>query len=129
MGWHATNIQILHLCALPYSVCLSTAGLGLGNVIGSCTSVVSYFTMFADASGFRPSPHFYPLHNVRQDLRTYHLGNNQFHSDTLWWFSTNVNLFYFFSNGKTEQHRSGLSPDRHKNTNKINLCQFHLELG
>lgn len=26
--------------------------------------------------------------------------------------------------GKTELHRSGLIPDRQKNTNKINLCQL-----
>lgn len=84
MGWYATNIHILHLCALPYPVCLSTAGLGLGNATGHSTSVVSYFTMFADASGFLPSPHTLSPHDVRQDLRTYHLGNNQFHSDTLW---------------------------------------------
>lgn len=40
-------------------------------------------------------------------------------------------LFFFFfssskSNGgkKTKLHRSGLIPDRQKNTNKINLCQL-----
>lgn len=57
---------------------------------------------------------------------------NQSHSDTLWVVFLKCNSFFSFffpssksnGGGETELHRSGLIPDRQKNTNKINLCQL-----
>lgn len=74
---------------------------------------------------------FFPPHSVSLDLRTHCVGN-LLQSIPQWYFMggfPQMRVFFPPSNGKTELHRSGLSPDRQKNTNKINLRQLHLEPG
>lgn len=108
--WHAADIHILHLCALPYLVHLSTISLGPDNVEGSRTSIVVYFTVFTDASGFLPRPLLLLLNMSAilywQILFFPHSSDliwecivlatwcNQFHSDTLWEVFLKCESFY-----------------------------------
>lgn len=73
-----------------------------------------------------------PPHSVSLHLRTHCVGNLLQSIPQRYFvggFPQMQVLFFPPSNGKTELHRSGLCPDRQKNTNKINLCQLHLEPG
>lgn len=152
MAWRAAGVLIptspplpAHLPAIPrwevWDCAMSR---------GSFSSTLSYLMVFEDASGFLPPllPTFLhagaifnryipcrPFFRAPASRRRTHCVRNPLQSIPQWYFVggfPQMQLFLFFfssskSNGGevgTKLHRSGLIPDRQKNTNKINLCQL-----
>lgn len=116
-SWH---LYCTFVCPSLYSVSF--------NVKMPWASNMEDFTVFADILGFLPqsSPTaeyecyvllvhlFPPLHSVRLNPRTHCVGNS-LQSIPQWYFVGGFpQMRAFLSNGKTELHRSGLSPDRHR---------------
>lgn len=135
MSWHAADIRILHLCALPSPVCLSTDGQGLGDVRGSCRNNMVHFTLFANASVSSP----FLLLNMRAMYFLFTAWYQTRSKNTLCWqlaainstvilcgrFSSNASLLTKWENWTPSRWPE--SRQTQKNTNKIYLCQLHLQ--